>query len=76
MNKYRQLQIQSLANKKEKILKTKRKYIEMPVLFWKNIDSEVKRLNKEVKKGDKKVTAAEVLRRYAKSLGVENEHTK
>jgi predicted ABC-type ATPase len=48
----------------------------MPVLFWKNIDSEVKRLNKEVKKGDKKVTAAEVLRRYAKSLGVENEHTK
>ena len=76
MNKYRQLQIQSLANKKEKILKTKRKYIEMPVLYWKNIDAEVKRLNKEVKKGDKKVTAAEVLRRYAKSLGVENEHTK
>ena len=76
MNKYRQLQIQSLANKKEKILKTKRKYIEMPVLYWKHIDAEVKRLNKEVKKGDKKVTAAEVLRRYAKSLGVENEHTK
>ncbi len=45
----------------------------MPVLYWKNIDSEVKRLNKEVKKGDKKVTAAEVLRRYAKSLEVKNE---
>ena len=57
-------------------MKTKRKYIEMPVLYWKNIDSEVKRLNKEVKKGDKKVTAAEVLRRYAKSLEVKNEHTK
>ena len=59
--------------KKEKILKTKRKYVEMPILYWKNIDSEVKRLNKDVKKGDKKVTAAEVLRRYAKSLEVKNE---
>ena len=54
-------------------MKTKRKYIEMPVLYWKHVDAEVKRLNKEVKKGGKKITAAEVLRRYAKSLGVANE---
>ena len=45
----------------------------MPVLYWKHVDAEVKRLNKEVKKGGKKITAAEVLRRYAKSLGAANE---
>ena len=50
--------------------KLKRKYIQMPVLYWKALDKEAKKLTE---KGKKKVTAAEVLRRYAKSLGVANE---
>ena len=50
--------------------KLKRKYVQMPVLYWKTLDKEAKRLTE---KGKKKVTAAEVLRRYAKSLEVKNE---
>lgn len=53
-------------------MKTKRKYIEMPVLYWKALDKEAKRLTE---KGKKKVTAAEVLRRYAKSLEIKKEKT-